>query len=425
MKRQKINFLNAKFKCQVTFFPYQQSFPFQFIINEHNISFRSLSTTKNDKILIENLLMQIYPIMTNKINSFVINYSVIKNVKYSTKNNKFQFNLFNPLARIGKDSILYLTHIESISTIFSKKNSNEKNILLLRFFYSKIYNEVKIMKENFECFFNSLKNTFDSISDYSFMIELDLYKNCSVFYEKCLNELLKSTKKSNKINNSQILDIKKKLLVFDSFSNELVEKAGNSIAITSLFIFDFFDLRFYKEIKYKNEFNDNIVSQNRTLRSTKSQGHLNTTGNMDTLSNYSENLVAKGSENLLSFCLRRLRYNSNGSNKTASTTCSEELNVIETPRFKSQNIKKNSDFTEIIKNEKSKHGFLPSNSISNIEINTEEFVHRKFFEKELLCNFDNLFWYEKDNYNLIKLDSFYDSLLFLKNFHSFLQVNCK
>lgn len=424
MKRQKINFLNAKFKCQVTFFPYQQSFPFQFIINEHNISFKSLSTTKNDKVLIENLLMQIYPIMTNKINSFIINYSVIKSVKYSTKNNKFQFNLFNPLARIGKDIILYLSHIETISTLFNKKNSEEKNTLLLRFFYSKMCNEMRTMKDNFECFFNSLKNAFDAISDYSFMIELDLYKNCSCFYEKCLNELLKSSKKNNKTKNSQILDIKKKLLVFDSFSNELVEKAGNSIAITSLFIFDFFDLKFYKEIQYKNEINDNIISQNKTLRSIKSQGYLNIAGNMDTLSNYSENLAPRNTENFLKFCLRRPRYNSNGSNKTASTTCSEENNV-ETPRFKSQNIKKKSDFKEIIKKEKSKHGFLPSNSISNIEINTEEFVHRKFFEKEMLSYFDNLFWYEKDNYNLIKLDSFYDSLLFLKNFHSFLQLNCK
>lgn len=414
MKNNKSSYHGTKYKCQVTFFPYQHSFPFSLQINEHHLTLKTSTTNKDELSLIQNLLLQIYPLYSNKTNSFCIHYSIIKSVKYNSKTLKYQFNLFNPASKNQKDIIIFIHKLENTSTFFSKMNSNEKNLQLLQYLHKSIIKETKEMINKFDSFFQFLKDTLDAIGEYTFMIDLDVYDSSKAFYEKCLKELKKSSKKNFKKDN-EITTIKNRLLIFDSLYNELTEKANDSIAMTILFIFDFFEQKIFKRISFKNEFTENINYQNKSLRSNKSSTNIK--GSIfDTQSNYSENLIM-GTVSAISLNKRK-RHNSNGSN---STNASDENNV-ETPRFNKDKTKSELD---LILCEKNKHGFLPSYSISNIEINTEEFIHRKFFEKEFESYFDKLFYNEKDNYNLIKLDSFYDYLSFLKQFYLALNQNKK
>lgn len=414
MKNSKAINQGTKYKCLVTFFPYQHSFPFSLHVTEHHLSFKSLTTNKDELSLIQTLLLQIYPIHSNKTNSFCLHYSIIKSVKYNSKTMKYQFNIFNPASKNRRDIIIFINKLEYTSTFFTKKNSNEKNLLLLQYLHKSIINETKEICNKFDSFFQFLKNTLDDIGEYNFMVDLDVYDSSKSFYEKCMKELKKSSKKNNK-KDYEITTIKNKLLIFDSLYNELTEKANDSIAMTILFIFDFFEQKIFKKISFKSEFTDNINNQNRTLRSNKSSSNIK--GSIfDTQSNYSENLIMGTASDIN--INKRKRHNSNGSN---STNASDDNNV-ETPRFNNDKQKTEKD---LIISEKNKHGFLPSYSISNIEINTEEFIHRKFFEKKLELFFDNLFYNEKDNYNLIKLDSFYDYLSFLKEFYFTLNQNKK
>ena len=106
--------------------------------------------------------------------------------------------------------------------------------------------------------------------------------------------------------------------------------------------------------------------------------------------------------------------------------------LLETPKFcfkKNQNSFDNQNdnlsLNEVYKliDECSKqHSFLPPNETFNIFFNTTEIIHRKFFEIFFDELIGKIFHYEKDNDNLIKLDSLYNYFLYLRGLKNILFV---
>jgi hypothetical protein len=106
--------------------------------------------------------------------------------------------------------------------------------------------------------------------------------------------------------------------------------------------------------------------------------------------------------------------------------------LLETPKFcfkKNQNSFDNQNdnlsLNEVYKliDECSKqHSFLPPNETFNIFFNTTEIIHRKFFEIFFDELIGKIFYYEKDNDNLIKLESLYNYFLYLRGLKNILFV---
>ena len=107
--------------------------------------------------------------------------------------------------------------------------------------------------------------------------------------------------------------------------------------------------------------------------------------------------------------------------------------LLETPKFcfkKNQSIIDDSQNDNLSLNEVYKlieecskqHSFLPPNETFNIFFNTTEIIHRKFFEIFFDELIGKIFHYEKDNDNLIKLDSLYNYFLYLRGLKNILFV---
>ena len=68
------------------------------------------------------------------------------------------------------------------------------------------------------------------------------------------------------------------------------------------------------------------------------------------------------------------------------------------------------------------HTFVPPINTQNIFFNTAEIIHRKFFEYIFGEFLGKIFSYEKDNDNLIKLDSLYNYFVYLRGMKNILFI---
>ena len=68
------------------------------------------------------------------------------------------------------------------------------------------------------------------------------------------------------------------------------------------------------------------------------------------------------------------------------------------------------------------HSFVPPTDTQNIFFNTSEIIHRKFFEYVFEEFLGKIFIYEKDNDDLIKLDSLYKYFVYLRGLKNILFI---
>ena len=76
----------------------------------------------------------------------------------------------------------------------------------------------------------------------------------------------------------------------------------------------------------------------------------------------------------------------------------------------------------MIEEAKKLHSFVPTNCTFNVFINTAELIHRKFFQSFFDKIIGKIFSYEKDQNNLIKLDSIYMVFIYLRKLKNYLFV---
>ena len=109
---------------------------------------------------------------------------------------------------------------------------------------------------------------------------------------------------------------------------------------------------------------------------------------------------------------------------------------METPKFYEKNRRKNyqnndnntnngMSINEVLKHideGKKLHTFVPPINTQNIFFNTAEIIHRKFFEYIFEEFLGKIFSYEKDNDNLIKLDSLYNYFVYLRGMKNILFI---
>ena len=129
------------------------------------------------------------------------------------------------------------------------------------------------------------------------------------------------------------------------------------------------------------------------------------------------------------------KQNKNKKNRSFVSENNNNHELLETPKFYDKKRRKNynSDTTsngsmsisEVVKHideGKKLHSFVPPTNTQNIFFNTAEIIHRKFFEFIFEEFLGKIFTYEKDNDNLIKLDSLYNYFVYLRGMKNILFI---
>ena len=440
------------------------------------IKFQS-SFPKQTKIheLVNHIL---HPILKDeKENCFYINYALIKNASiFDVTNLKMQ--IYNPIT--SSNFTLNFRSIESVGVLFNKRLSFESINQISKKITNLINLEIKYLIEQFLYLFTLLRDCLDPKKSENPSVEeilLKAYLNGKTYYEKYINEL----KKNSKLKQTVSKDLSDKIDTIITTQSEIsklgasrnnVKRATyfsqNELTMESFASFDSllneFKIRtsiyieesivlFFKIVSVdhssinmsfkdmdKKSISHNLKSVNERERKPKYKkfplmqdptSYANRSVIEKKPNSYSINELSENSESTKTGS----KQNKNKKNRSFVSENNNNNELLETPKFYDKNRRKNynSDtisngsmsISEVVKHideGKKLHSFVPPTNTQNIFFNTAEIIHRKFFEFIFEEFLGKIFTYEKDNDNLIKLDSLYNYFVYLRGMKNILFI---
>ena len=419
-----------------------------------------------------------HPILKNeKENIFYINYALVK-VANIFEVSTLRMQIYNPIS--SNNFTLNFKSIESVGVLFNKKKNFENLTTICRKISNLINLEIKYLIEQFLYLFTLLRDCLDPKKSENPIIEeilLKAYLNGKAYYEKYLNELKKNAKLKmivQKDINDQLdnvasgntgndsLRAKKNyttkvvspieqtdisfesFATFDSLLNEF--KIRTSIYIEGSIAL-FFKVVSVEQAIVNSSFkgiDTKVISHN--LKSVNEREKLKLKNKFQmalpsSVSNANRSVIEKKNNFTSEFSENYSESTKTGSKKKTqkknrSFTPDNNNELLETPKFYEKNRRKNyqnndnntnngMSINEVLKHideGKKLHTFVPPINTQNIFFNTAEIIHRKFFEYIFEEFLGKIFSYEKDNDNLIKLDSLYNYFVYLRGMKNILFI---
>ena len=424
MKKNEIDYHNKYNKIngimQFNFLNISEKIKVQIQFLEHSFIIKIIKTT-----IRQDIIDKIFNPIKKIANCYIINYTLIKDIFISESIIKLFINNLKTLSIIS----ITLSKLETNGKIFNSKISIEGlKILIYKIKYS-IIREMKYLKDLISTMIDLLDDCSNEKKSSNPIVEEILFQSYIIgreFYDKYMIELKKNMKIKETIQKNVLEQI-------EIFQKEEISPYYSDLNDFSLNNINIESNNPTCEISNNNSTvengNNNINNNSNTYDLMMNQFKTKTTKNI------SESIklffiILQNDCNDLDKCdyLRQktISFHANNLQKTYfNQNLLYQLNKIPTfnpyvsNNFEEQkssktgknimkkNIKNDNNLEEIIKKCCKKHSFLPPNDGFNIFFNTTEIIQRKFFELFFNEFIGDIFEFQRDNDNIIKLDSLY------------------
>jgi hypothetical protein len=430
MKKNEIDYHNKYNKIngimQFNFLNISEKIKVQIQFLEHSFIIKIIKTT-----IKQDIIDKIFNPIKKIANCYIINYTLIKDIFISESIIKLFINNLKTLSIIS----ITLSKLETNGKIFNSKISIEGlKILIYKIKYS-IIREMKYLKDLISTMIDLLDDCSNEKKSSNPIVEEILFQSYIIgreFYDKYMIELKKNMKIKETIQKNVLEQI-------EIFQKEEISPYYSDLNDFSLNNINIESNNPTCEISNNNSTvengNNNINNNSNTYDLMMNQFKTKTTKNI------SESIklffiILQNDSNELDRCdfLRQktISFHANNFQKTYfNQNLIYHLNKIPTfnqyidnnfdeqkssktgKNFVKRNIKNDNfnktemNLEEIIEKCCRKHSFLPPNDSFNIFFNTTEIIQRKFFELFFNEFIGDIFEFQRDNDNLIKLDSLY------------------
>ena len=407
------NFLNISEKIKVQI---------QFL--EHSFIIKIIKTT-----IRQDIIDKIFNPIKKIGNYYIINYTLIKDIFISESILKILINNLKHLSIIT----ITLNKLETNGKIFNSKISIEGlKILVYKVKYS-IIREMKYLKDIISTMLDLLEDCSNEKKSSNPIVEDILFQSYIIgreFYDKYMNELIKNIKIKETIQKNVLeqIEVFQKEEISHNYSelndfslnkinlgtnNPTYELSNNNTSVenengnNNSNTFDLMINQFKKRTT-KN------ISESIKLFFIILQNDCNDLDKSDytrqkTISFHVNNFHKTYFNQNLIYHLNKIptfnQYINNDFDEQKSSKTGKD--IIKRNNKNDNNNKTEINLKDIIEKCCRKHSFLPPNDSFNIFFNTTEIIQRKFFELFFNEFIGDIFEFQKDNDNLIKLDSLY------------------
>ncbi len=428
MKKNEIDYHNKYNKIngimQFNFLNISEKIKVQIQFLEHFFILKIIKTT-----IKQDIIDKIFNPIKKISNCYIINYTLIKDIFISESILKILINNLKHLSIIT----ITLNKLETNGKIFNSKISIEGlKILVYKVKYS-IIREMKYLKDIISTMLDLLEDCSNEKKSSNPIVEDILFQSYIIgreFYDKYMNELIKNIKIKETIQKNVLeqIEVFQKEEISHNYSelndfslnkinlgtnNPTYELSNNNTSVenengnNNSNTFDLMINQFKKRTT-KN------ISESIKLFFIILQNDCNDLDKSDytrqkTISFHVNNFHKTYFNQNLIYHLNKIptfnQYINNDFDEQKSSKTGKD--IIKRNNKNDNNNKTEINLKDIIEKCCRKHSFLPPNDSFNIFFNTTEIIQRKFFELFFNEFIGDIFEFQKDNDNLIKLDSLY------------------